>query len=69
MYRDFGENIQFPRGVAAEVENRADDAIVRLCFTTLEQGEACVQTLREAADRMEKELTLWRKAQSEGKWL
>jgi hypothetical protein len=68
MYRDFGENITF-KHVEAVAENISDKAIVRLSFTTVEQGEAVVKTLRDAADRMEKELAAWRQAEAEGKWL
>lgn len=70
MYRDFGENISIGKHVIVELDKvAADKTVVRFQFHQLEQGDAVVVALRDAADRMEKELAVWRQAQAEGKWL
>lgn len=70
MYRDFGENIIFKNYVIVEVEKLdAARTVLTFQFHNIAQGEALVATLREAADRMERELREWREAQEDGKWL
>jgi hypothetical protein len=70
MYRDFGENIFIRKHVIVELERHGpDEVVVRFQFNRLDQGRHVAEQLREAADRMDKELTLWEQAQQDGKWL
>jgi len=52
MYRDYGENFILPRFVLAELDRAGEKVVVRVCFHSIDEGEALCAALREQVESL-----------------